>query len=115
MTPRRGRPSRLRSLPGAHGGGALRAEPESSRYLYPAALFLLLVGGFALTDAPRRRVLVVGATTVAFVVWANVDELHRQDQITIVGQRLESNLTALELARDRVAPRVRDRSRGHLS
>lgn len=81
-----------------------KASPAASRYLYPEVVLVLLLAGECLLEVHLRRPLLIAlAALVALSVWANVDAL-----------RDEANLTAATFAHERVVLSELESCRGRV-
>ena len=82
-------------------------EFDASRYVFPGAIFLLMILGGAFAGCrPGPRTLAVIAAVAAVAIATNLDALFHKydDQIRPIGERNAASLTAIDLARDTVDP-----------
>ena len=91
----------------SHGGlENLFREPDAARYLYPGAIFVLLVAAELIGARPletRFRRLVLGLATLVFLsaLYSNVSYLvDRTGSLATGGDLIRAELGALELARE---------------
>ncbi|HNI41022.1 MAG TPA: hypothetical protein PLB47_12170, partial [Solirubrobacterales bacterium] len=82
-------------------------EFNASRYVFPGAIFLLMILGGAFAGCrPGRGILALVAAVAAIAVVTNVDALFHKfnDQIRPIGERNAASLTVIDLTRDTVDP-----------
>jgi hypothetical protein len=81
-------------------------EAASPRYVYPSAVFLLLLAvGLAPRGVPSRRATAAVLVLAALCLPLNLAELgHGHDKLKSVTNVVSAELGAMQLARDRVSP-----------
>jgi hypothetical protein len=81
-------------------------EPAAVRYVYPSAVFLLLLAvGLAPTGPPRRVVALAILVLAALTIPSNIEGFEEgRDDLLFTSNITSAEIGALELARDSVAP-----------